>query len=40
VHDYLTPFPKEVITPNPPSKVSGWIHDIVPMFGLSYTSAN
>jgi hypothetical protein len=38
VHSYMTPFPKEVITPNPPSSVGGWIFDIVPMFGLSYTS--
>jgi hypothetical protein len=38
VHDYMTPFPKEVITPNPPSKIGGWLHDIVPMVGLSFTA--
>ncbi|MEO8025854.1 MAG: outer membrane beta-barrel protein [Bryobacteraceae bacterium] len=36
VHDYLTPFPKEVITPALGASVSGWIHDIVPSFGLSF----
>jgi hypothetical protein len=38
VHDFATPFPKKVITPNLGAKVSGWIHDIVPMVGLSYIS--
>jgi hypothetical protein len=38
VHDFATPFPKKVITPNLGAKVSGWIHDIVPMVGLSYVS--
>ncbi|HVO97165.1 MAG TPA: outer membrane beta-barrel protein [Bryobacteraceae bacterium] len=36
-HDYLTPFPKNVITPNN-GKVSGWLQDFVPMFGISYTN--
>ena len=36
VHDYLTPFPKEVITPNTGSKISGWMQELVPMAGLSY----
>ncbi|HVX66233.1 MAG TPA: hypothetical protein VHA11_06520 [Bryobacteraceae bacterium] len=35
--DYLTPFPKDVIAPVPPSKASGWIHDFTPMVGLSFT---
>src|SRR6266446_1110766 len=39
LHDYLTPFPTQVITPNVGSKVGGWLHDFVPMVGLSYTSA-
>ena len=26
VHDYLTPFPKNVITPNAGAKVGGWLH--------------
>lgn len=37
VHDYLTPFPKNVITPNAGAKVSGWLMDFVPMVGISYT---
>ncbi len=38
VHDYLTPFPTNVVTPAAGTKGgSGWIQDIVPMFGLSYT---
>lgn len=37
VHDYLTPFPKNVITPNTGAKVSGWLQEIVPMVGISYT---
>ena len=36
VHDYLTPFPKQVITPNG-GNVSGWVNNIVPMVGLSFT---
>jgi hypothetical protein len=35
VHDYLTPFPKQVITPAANAKVSGWLQDIVPMAGIS-----
>ena len=38
VHDYLTPFPKQVITPNQGAKAGGWFQDFVPMVGLSYTS--
>ncbi len=38
VHDYLTPFPKNVITPNYGAKVGGWLQDIVPMIGISYTN--
>jgi hypothetical protein len=30
VRDYLSPFPKNVITPNAGSEVGGWIHNIVP----------
>lgn len=36
VHDYLSPFPTKVFTPNLGSKVGGWLNDIVPMVGLSY----
>ena len=35
VHDFMSPFPKEVIAPNFGSKVGGWLHDIVPMAALS-----
>src|SRR5258706_1170695 len=38
VHDFLTPFPKKVITPNVGASVSGWLQDIVPMVGISYVS--
>ena len=34
VHDYLTPFPKEVITPVPPGSIGGWLNNIVPMAGI------
>jgi Outer membrane protein beta-barrel domain len=33
--DYLTPFPTKVIAPVPPSTVSGWVHDFVPLVGIS-----
>ena len=40
VHDYLSPFPKKVVTPNVGAKVGGWgwLQDIVPMIGISYAS--
>ena len=38
VHDYLTPFPNKVITPNVGSKVGGWLQDFVPMIGITYTN--
>lgn len=38
VHDFATPFPKQVITPNAGAKVGGWLMDFVPMVGISYTS--
>jgi len=38
VHDYATPFPKQVITPNSGAKAGGWLMDFVPMVGISYTS--
>jgi hypothetical protein len=37
VHDYLTPFPKKVITPIQGAHVGGWLQDFVPMAGLAYT---
>jgi hypothetical protein len=33
--DYLTPFPSNVVWPVPPSKVSGWLHDFMPLAGFS-----
>ena len=38
VHDFATPFPKKVITPNTGAKAGGWLQDFVPMVGISYTS--
>lgn len=35
VHDYLTPFPKNVIAPAQGSKVGGWLQDFVAMVGVS-----
>lgn len=35
VHDYITPFPKQVITPIS-GKTQGWLEDFVPMVGLAY----
>ena len=36
VHDYMSPFPKQVITPNFGANVEGWLHDIVPMVSISF----
>lgn len=36
VHDYLSPFPKDVIVPVPGSKISGWLSDFVVSAGLSF----
>ena len=38
VHDYLTPFPKEVIAPALGASAGGWLNDIVPSIGLSFTN--
>ncbi len=35
--DYITPFPKEVIAPGPGAKISGWVHNFVPLVGFSVT---
>jgi hypothetical protein len=35
VHDFMTPFPKEVIVPNGGS-ITAWMHDIVPMVGIMF----
>jgi hypothetical protein len=34
--DYASTFPREVVAPVPGARVSGWVHDIVPMIGLSF----
>jgi hypothetical protein len=36
VHDYMSPFPKQVITPNVGANAEGWVHDIVPMVSVSF----
>ncbi len=36
VHDYITPFPKKVITPALNSKASGWFNNIVATAGISF----
>jgi hypothetical protein len=36
VRDFVTPFPKEVITPAPGAKIGRMLHNIVPMIGISY----
>ena len=36
IHDYLTPFPKQVITPVQGANAKGWFQDFVPMAGLAF----
>jgi len=36
VHDYLSPFPKDVIAPAAGSKINGWLSDFVVSGGLSF----
>ena len=36
VRDYLTMFPKELITPAPGAKFGGLLHEIVPSLGIGY----
>jgi opacity protein-like surface antigen len=36
VRDFFTPFPKDVITPAPGVKISRFLHDFVPIIGISY----
>jgi hypothetical protein len=36
-HDFLSPFPKNVIAPSPGSTIGGWLQDFVVMAGLSFT---
>ncbi len=37
VCDYLTPFPEKVIAPAPGAAIGGWVHNVVPGFGLALT---
>lgn len=37
VLDFTTPFPKEVIFPAPGADLGGWIHNLTPMVGVSFT---
>ena len=34
VRDYITPFPAQVIAPVPGARLTGWLHDFVPMVGV------
>lgn len=36
VRDSITTFPKQLITPLPGGKASGWLNDLVHMVSLSY----
>ncbi len=36
IRDYVTPFPSDVIVPSPGNKINGWVHDLTPLFGVSY----
>jgi hypothetical protein len=36
VWDYATPFPSRVIASSPSASLGGWLHDIVPMVGLTF----
>ena len=36
LRDYLTPFPNKVVAPAPGAKIGGWLHNIVPMVGVSF----
>jgi len=36
IRDYLTRFPTQVIAPAPGAHLSGWLHDFVPMAGITF----
>jgi hypothetical protein len=36
IRDYLTPFPKALITPAPGAKIGSFLNDFVPMISISY----
>jgi hypothetical protein len=37
VRDQITPFPSRVIAAAPGTNIHGWLHDFVPLIGISYT---
>ncbi|MCL5745596.1 MAG: outer membrane beta-barrel protein [Acidobacteria bacterium] len=37
IRDFLSPFPDQVIAPAPHVSGGGWLHDLVPTVGISYT---
>jgi hypothetical protein len=40
LHDYLSPFPQNVIAPAPGAKIGGWVQDFSVMAGLSFALGN
>lgn len=36
VKDFISPIPTKIITPNRGAELSGWVHNFVPMVGISY----
>jgi hypothetical protein len=34
--DYITPFPKEVVAPAPGADLDGFLHDFVPLVGITF----
>jgi len=36
VRDYVTPTPERLFAPRAGGKINGWLHDVVPLVGLSY----
>jgi len=39
VRDYVTPFPGQVIAAAPGTQIHGWLHNFVPLVGISYVFA-
>jgi hypothetical protein len=35
VHDYISPFPTQVIAPAAGARLGGWLHDLVPTIGVA-----
>ncbi len=36
IRDFVTPFPGDAIVPSPGNKIGGLLHNITPLFGVSY----